>query len=635
MRTYSVLFFALWLMCPALVLLAHDDHEKQGKKSSDTSAKDSQNLGTALILPSLDGPRPWSNKPVLSDPDRFSIAIMTDRTGGHRPGIWMKAVNRVNWLRPEFVVSVGDLIEGYTNDEKEIERQWKEFTGFVDQLQMKFFFVAGNHDVTNPNLHQVWREKFGPEWYSFDFKGVHFLCLSSEDPVGQIGEKQLEWIEQDLAASADARWTLIFLHKPLWTYAEREVAAGNKDKTNWKRVEQLLVDRAHTVFAGHVHHYVQYQRNGQQYYSLATTGGGSRLRGLPYGEFDHITWLTMEKDGPHVANLLLDGIQPAEVVTEDSIRDYRSFLAKVRIEVKPILVSGNSLREGKIQIAVTNDYATDVEIDATIMGLPLVGLDMKSQTLQIRAAADKTSQKVIDFSMKEDVDLSRFRLTTLNAKVESQESPSMKAEWIVPVIVDHEYRIEAAEVTLDGSLDEWKEADWWSTDSSPTLAGAQKNWVGANDSSFQLAARYDEEKIYFAAKVLDENIMAGDSLTVAVDPRPLLARLERNRLDGNAIAVRVQAPSSDQIKPLEISPVGSSSKNSLQAMGAQVSDGYHLEFSVPIKNVIKAQGKDWSNLQIGARLADRDEVGEPPVEVLWRASPRSNENRNFGHVIRH
>src|SRR5271156_6304585 len=44
------------------------------------------------------------------------------------------------------------------------------------------------------------------------------------------------------------------------------------------------------------------------YYQLATTGGGSRLRGIEYGEFDHVAWVTMKKEGPVLANLLLEGV---------------------------------------------------------------------------------------------------------------------------------------------------------------------------------------------------------------------------------------------------------------------------------------------------------------------------------------
>src|SRR5207237_5175905 len=46
---------------------------------------------------------------------------------------------------------------------------------------------------------------------------------------------------------------------------------------------------------------------------LATTGGASKLRGPEYGEFDHLVWVTMKKDGPILANVLLDGILPEDL----------------------------------------------------------------------------------------------------------------------------------------------------------------------------------------------------------------------------------------------------------------------------------------------------------------------------------
>jgi hypothetical protein len=42
--------------------------------------------------------------------------IVTDRTGGHREHVFRDAMPKVNLLRPAFVMSVGDLIEGYTED---------------------------------------------------------------------------------------------------------------------------------------------------------------------------------------------------------------------------------------------------------------------------------------------------------------------------------------------------------------------------------------------------------------------------------------------------------------------------------------------------------------------------------------
>lgn len=612
------------------IALGHDGDDSE-HAHSETPAADSS-IGEALILPTIEGPKPWSAAPALTDPQRFSIAIVTDRTGGHRPGIWMKAVKRLNWLRPDFVVSVGDLIEGYTENDAQIEREWNEFLGFIEELQMKFFFVAGNHDVTNPKLHRIWREKFGKEWYSFDYHGVHFVCLSSEDPSAQLGEEQLVWLENDLKSNSDTRWTLVFLHKPLWTFAEREIAAGNKDRTNWKRVEKMLGDRPHTVFAGHVHHYVQYERNGQKYYSLATTGGGSQLRGVDYGEFDHITWLTMEQDGPRVANLLLDGIQPANVVTEDSIRAYRAFVAGVRVDVEPIFISGGTLQKGEIILTATNDTDSPVSVRANIAGLPLVGLDMKSTELSMELQPKESTRTVVPFAMKEPVDLDRFRMTSLNAKVTSQAKPPMTAEWSKPVLIDREYTISKAAFEIDGNLQDWSSATWWETEATPTLAGQIENWNGKEDASFRIAASFDQDRLTFAATVTDENVTQGDQLTVSIDPRPLLSRLATNRLGRETIAVTIEAPKSTELQPCKVSRPGADSD--VVAYGRRTQSGYELEFSAPIDRLTRAQGDQWESLQMGARLSDVDAENESAVEILWRATRNPSQNRAYAHVLR-
>src|SRR3954452_19790607 len=69
---------------------------------------------------------PWTNLNFNNDPDRFQFAIVGDRTGRHRPGVFEKGIEKLNLLQPEFVMSVGDLIEGYTKDQAEIDEEWDE-----------------------------------------------------------------------------------------------------------------------------------------------------------------------------------------------------------------------------------------------------------------------------------------------------------------------------------------------------------------------------------------------------------------------------------------------------------------------------------------------------------------------------
>ena len=271
----------------------------------------------------LEKTNPVTHLKLNNDPADFQFAIVSDRTGGQRAKVFSRAVEQINLMQPEFVVSVGDLIDGYTQNKDEIAKQWREFQTYTSRLQMPFFYVPGNHDLANKVLDAVWKEKFGRSYYEFVYRDVLFLALNSEDvpgtEPGTITATQLAWLEKTLADNASVRWTLVFVHRPLWI-------EGDLKKSGWSEVERLLAKRKHTVFAGHVHRYQKSIRNGANYYMLATTGGGSRLRGVEYGEFDHIGWVTMKKTGPIFANILLDGILREDLATiptdEEGVKDY-------------------------------------------------------------------------------------------------------------------------------------------------------------------------------------------------------------------------------------------------------------------------------------------------------------------------
>ena len=255
---------------------------------------------------------PWSGLDLHNDPDRFQFAIVSDNTGRARAGVFEDAIAKLNLLQPEFVMSVGDLIQGNTEDPGEIKQQWERFDGWIDRLEMPFFYVPGNHDYSNLVMADVWEERHGRPYYRFVYRDVLFLCLNSEEdihnrPRKKILDQQYAFVEAVLAENRDVRWTLVFLHKPLWKI---------EDTGRWEDIEKLLAKRRHTVFAGHLHHYFWDERNNGQYFVLATTGARSELRGPEYGEFDHVVWVTMSDTGPIVANLSLDGVRGEDARAE-------------------------------------------------------------------------------------------------------------------------------------------------------------------------------------------------------------------------------------------------------------------------------------------------------------------------------
>jgi predicted phosphodiesterase len=287
---------------------------------------------------------PWTNLSPNANTDQFQFVVVSDRTGGHRDKIFSKAVSQINLMQPEFVVSVGDLIEGYSTDVEKVKPQWDEFDSYVKKLEMPFFYVPGNHDITNREQVALWAGRYGKAYYSFQYKGVLFLCLNSEDGQGGniMGPEQIDFVKKTLEETKGAKWTMIFMHKPIWT-------AKDQEKAGWAEIERALMGRNYTVFCGHVHRYQKFVRNGMNYYQLATTGGGSKLRGIPYGEFDQIAWITMKPEGPRIANILLDGLLPENLQVPDTDEKgvERKMLATVPIAGK-LTMNGKPLENYQI-----------------------------------------------------------------------------------------------------------------------------------------------------------------------------------------------------------------------------------------------------------------------------------------------
>ena len=312
------------------------------------------------------GLKPYTHLNFKNDPYEFQFAVLTDNAGGARPGVFPKAVEMVNWLHPEFVVCVGDLIEGYSEDEDETRAMWKEVDEYLEPLEMPFFFLPGNHDLNSDATIKLWRERFGSErgYYHFIYQDVLFMMVNTEDPpktvaelqrnnpelykliaanypamaelqakenqtaedglkllelaepveewLGElnISEDQVAYFKNALEKNPDVRWTFCFVHAPPYFTP----TTAEKDPGNFAKIEALLVDRPYTVFSAHTHTYHYDLRNGRDFITTSTSGAINVVRP---GAMDHVVWITMTKDGPKIANLLMNGIMDKKGPPED------------------------------------------------------------------------------------------------------------------------------------------------------------------------------------------------------------------------------------------------------------------------------------------------------------------------------
>ena len=299
--------------------------------------------------------KPYTHLNFKNDPDEFQFAIITDNSGGARPGVFAKAVEMVNLLQPEFVVNAA-IWSRVTTMMKSRSALGGRKSIITRKLESPFFFLPGNHDHYSEAAIKAWEERFGDPrgYYHFVYKDVLFLMINTEDPpktvdrlkannpelykaVGtnyalmhdiqnkenktaedgkkllelaepieawlgdmNISEEQVAYFKEVIEAYPDVRWTFCITHSPPY-YSP----AVEKDPANFARIEAMLADRPFTVFSAHTHTYNYDQRDGHDFITTATSGAMNVVRP---GAMDHVVWVTMTKDGPKIINLLLNGM---------------------------------------------------------------------------------------------------------------------------------------------------------------------------------------------------------------------------------------------------------------------------------------------------------------------------------------
>ena len=298
--------------------------------------------------------KPWTHLDFYNDPNNFQFAIVTDRTGGNRPVIFQDAVSKINLLYPEFVLSVGDLINGYTRDTAQIEFEWHMVNQIIDDFKMPFFYLPGNHDITNQVMAEEWEKRYGRRYYEFTYKNTLFIIMdSNDDDDHSLTREQTDFALNAIKQHPDVRWTFILMHHPIWTY---------DTYGRFEELEAALENRKYSVIAGHTHHYTYENRKGKNYYILGTTGGGSALRGNYFGEFDHITWVTMTDGGPSLANLRLDGILPHDIASRET-QALAGVLAKNASFANVLLCNqGDQFTDGTLYLNFENSGAEAIHI---------------------------------------------------------------------------------------------------------------------------------------------------------------------------------------------------------------------------------------------------------------------------------
>jgi predicted phosphodiesterase len=488
---FAALCFTLALLS-LTVATAHEPHGKHthaGKHSHDhdSAPEVMTTRADAKVIPA-----------AVAD-DAFQFVVYGDRTGGVPEGLKVleQAVADTNLLDPDLVMTVGDLIQGYNETDEWLE-QAKEYKAIMNRLRMRWFPVAGNHDIywrgetpAPPGHHESnYETHFGPLWYSFRHKNAGFIVLFSDEgdrqtnkkafnvgALQQMSDEQLAFLDKALADLKDQDHVFVFLHHPRWI-------GGGYTGSNWDEVHKRLKNAGNVsaVFAGHIHR-MRYDgaKDGIEYFALATTGGhipgDTPIPGA--GHLHHFNVVTVREDRVTVAALPVGAVFDPKQFTPEFLAEIERARA-VRGETlgQPVTLSIDGSAHGEVSLQFHNRATRPVELTAYLSADSLrsgwrSNLDHRHLTLEPDA------RQVISFRVHREASSreasSREGTTTPAVTIEKRYLGASAAVDLPPV--DRAIELQLDEVPADFFRD---------VDNRALKVTGEASAVAVPDDSFEL-----------------------------------------------------------------------------------------------------------------------------------------------------
>jgi hypothetical protein len=553
-----------------------------------------------------------------------------------RRGVFARAVKKTSRLHPEFVMSVGDLIDGYTTSPRVWKQQWRNVDSLLQGFDVPFFYLAGNHDISNATLERVWKERLGATYYHFTYRDVLFLCLNTEQRSGGgLSPEQIQYFRRVINEHTDVRWTLVFMHRPLWMY---------DDPGGFAAFDSLLAGRPYTSFAGHHHHYRTARHETGRHYLLGTTGGGSALRGTQVGEFDHVTWVTVPPSGgPSVAHLTLDGIVSDRVVSE---RDY-SAVAHLRqgkwLTVDPIIHSDSAFTELRTSLRLRNPVDRPLHVEGALQQRR--GLRFWPDSINTVVPAQDTTTVPLTVQSHGPTSVAAYRKhpplnVTLQGTYEGlSQRRSLTAS--APLVLDapRPLRERRLGVLVNGYANEWRSMI---NVTQPGHVDEAWAWRGPRDARFRFNLARARDSLYAVFEIIDDQPRAvsgrqtPDSNTVSeklklyFDARPSDRRRSRP-VPPSPLSITIHPGKSSDVASVS----GIDSKR-VHVASRRRHNGYVVEAAFPVDYLREQQGRSWSSLRFNVGVMDQDRPSNAKPPTLWWHPPwsRPSSHPEFGTFVR-
>jgi predicted phosphodiesterase len=199
----------------------------------------------------------------------FRFALLGDRTGEAVPGVYEEVWREMDADHPDFVITVGDSIQG--GKDSHADTEWREVQRLLAPYRKyRLFLVPGNHDVWSPASARLYeRYSRRPLHYSFNYKQAHFTILNNSE-TDSLSADEIEYLKRDLDANSHQPLKFVLFHRPSW------LLQALLKNPNFPLHQIALRYGVQYVICGHLHEMLRFEVGPVTYLSMASSGGHLR-----------------------------------------------------------------------------------------------------------------------------------------------------------------------------------------------------------------------------------------------------------------------------------------------------------------------------------------------------------------------
>jgi 3',5'-cyclic AMP phosphodiesterase CpdA len=264
--------------------MAHQDARRDGGISRRKVLECMTWAGTGVLWTVAGGvPRSLGlidDRALAAEPSSMTFLQISDsHVGFDKPanpnaiGTLEEAVGQIKSLsvKPSFMIHTGDV----THLSKPSE--FDDADRIISQAGLDVHYVPGEHDFLDEEV-KLYRDRYGRNtkgagWYSFDAGGVHFVGLVNvvnlkAGGLGNLGEEQLGWLQDDLAGRSSSTPIVVFAHIPLWTVYPNW-GWGTEDAA--RALDFIKRFGSVTILNGHIHQVMQKVEGNVTFHTARST----------------------------------------------------------------------------------------------------------------------------------------------------------------------------------------------------------------------------------------------------------------------------------------------------------------------------------------------------------------------------